>query len=77
MAVNLPYVHEFVDRHGKLRRYFRRRGYERVPLPTGPVTDPEFIQAYQAALAGETARIERLARLAFCPDRHERRCTAI
>lgn len=48
----LQFVHEFRDRHGKVRRYFRRPGFKRVPLPGLPFS-PEFIAAYQAAMAGE------------------------
>jgi integrase len=51
-CIRLDYVHEFTDRHGKLRRrYFRRSGHKRVPLPGVPGSD-EFMEAYQAALAG-------------------------
>jgi integrase len=50
--LRLQYVHRFKDRHGKLRHYFRR-GYEkRIPLPGLPGS-VEFMEAYQAALAGE------------------------
>ena len=47
--IKLPYIHEFVDRHGVVRRYFRRAGYKQVP-PLGPVGGTEFMAAYQAAL---------------------------
>lgn len=50
----LRYVHEFTDRHGKVRRYFRRPGFKRVPLPGLPGSE-EFMAAYQAALSGESA----------------------
>lgn len=46
----LKFVHEFKDRHGKMRRYFRRPGFERSPLPGLPGSE-EFMQAYQQALA--------------------------
>jgi len=49
----LRYVEEFVDRHGKPHRYFRRAG-KRVRLP-GPPGSAEFMAAYQAALDGVTA----------------------
>lgn len=45
----LLYVQEFKDRHGRVRRYFRRSGYERVPLPGLPGSS-EFREAYAAAL---------------------------
>ena len=48
---NLKFIHRFVDRHGHERHYFRRTGFRRVRLPGLPFS-PEFMQAYQAALAG-------------------------
>jgi len=48
--IRLQFVQEFLDRHGKPRRYFRRPGFERVPLPGLPGST-EFMEAYQAALA--------------------------
>src|SRR5688572_3750305 len=48
------YCHGFVDRHGKPRWYLRRPGVKRVPL-TGLPWSPEFMAAYEAAMAGETA----------------------
>jgi hypothetical protein len=50
----LRYVHEFKDRHGKTRRYVRRRGFKPAPLP-GPPGSPEFMEAYQRALNPKTA----------------------
>jgi integrase len=50
------YVHGFIDRHGKPRFYFRRSGFKQVSLPGLPWS-PEFMEAYQAALAG-TPRLE-------------------
>jgi hypothetical protein len=52
--LRLEFVHEYRDRHGKLRRYFRRRGSKRIPLPGLPGS-AEFMEAYQAALAGVSA----------------------
>lgn len=52
--IRLQFVHEFTDRHGKMRRYFRRPGFKRVPLPGLPGS-AEFMAAYQAALDGATA----------------------
>jgi integrase len=47
--IKLKYVHEFRDRHGKVRHYCRRGG-KRVPLPGAPGSS-EFMAAYAAALA--------------------------
>jgi integrase len=49
------YVQEFKDRHGRVRRYFRRPGFKRVALP-GASGSPEFLEAYNAALAGHQIR---------------------
>jgi enterobacteria phage integrase len=49
--IKLRYVNEFIDRHGKVRYYFRRPGSRSVPLPGLPGSI-EFMAAYQAALAG-------------------------
>ena len=46
----MQYVHAFQDRHGKFRHYYRRAG-RRVALPGNPGS-AEFMEAYQAALAG-------------------------
>ena len=53
--IRLPYVHEYRDRHGKLRRYVRRPGSRRVALPGLPGS-PEFMQAYQDAMSGPALR---------------------
>jgi hypothetical protein len=49
--IKLDYIHQFRDRHGKIRRYFRRPGQKRIALPGLPGSD-EFMTAYQDALAG-------------------------
>ena len=46
------FVHGFIDRHGKPRFYFRRPGFKRAPLPGLPWS-PEFMTAYEAALADQ------------------------
>ena len=46
-----PYVHAFVDRHGKPRYYLRRPGFKRMPLPGIPYS-PEFMEAHAAGMAG-------------------------
>jgi len=48
--LRLPYVNEYRDRHGKMRRYFRRPGSRAVSLPGRPGSI-EFMTTYQAALA--------------------------
>jgi len=52
-AVRLPFIQEYRDRHGRVRRYFRRRGARLIPLP-GKVGSPEFMTAYNAAVATTT-----------------------
>lgn len=46
----MKYVSKFTDRHGHERAYFRRPGCVSVPLPT-PIGGPEFLAAYDEALA--------------------------
>src|SRR5262249_6554655 len=48
--LKLDYVHEYRDRHGKLRRYFRRPGFKQIALPGLPGST-EFMAAYEQALA--------------------------
>src|SRR6266567_6156897 len=52
------FVQGFIDRHGKPRFYFRRAGFKQVPLPGLPWS-PEFMTAYEAALAGQPVQIGR------------------
>src|SRR2546429_2704121 len=47
--LRLEYVHEYRDRHGKLRRYVRRPEARRIALPGLPGS-AAFMEAYQAAL---------------------------
>jgi hypothetical protein len=49
--IKLDFVQAFVDRHGKPRWYFRRKGHKRVPLPGMPGS-PDFMAAYERAIAG-------------------------
>ena len=53
--LKLPYVKEYRDRHGRVRRYVRRRGQPDIPLP-GPPGSEEFMRAYQAALDAPARR---------------------
>lgn len=48
--IRLPYIHEYQDRHGKVRRYVRRPGRRRI-LIKGLPGSAEFMAAYQEALA--------------------------
>jgi hypothetical protein len=50
------YVQGFIDRHGKPRFYFRRPGFKQMPLPGLPWS-PEFMAAYELALAGQPVPI--------------------
>ena len=49
--VKLPFVQEYRDRHGHVRRYVRRRGRPNVPLPGLPGSS-EFMAAYAEAIGG-------------------------
>ena len=55
--MKLPkYVQAWVDRDGRARCYFRRRGYPLVRLPGLPWS-PSFMAAYEAALTGPRTAI--------------------
>jgi integrase len=47
-----PFVHGYIDRHGKPRYYLRRKGFVKVPLPGAPWST-QFMDAHAAALAGQ------------------------
>ncbi len=47
------FVQAFIDRNGKPRFYFRRAGFKAVPLPGLPWS-PQFMEAYEAALSGQS-----------------------
>jgi integrase len=54
-GIRLKYVNQWVDKRNggaKARYYFRRPGFAHIPLPGLPGS-PEFMEAYQAALAGQ------------------------
>lgn len=51
-----PWIHHFIDKHGRERLYFRKPGFPRIPLP-GPYGGLEFLVAYYAALAGKPHEI--------------------
>ena len=48
--IELKYYVEDVDRHGNIRRYFRRKGQRKIRLPGLPGS-VEFMDAYRSALA--------------------------
>lgn len=45
----IPFIHEYKDRHGKVRRYVRQRGKPKVTLNSVPGS-PNFMIEYAAAL---------------------------
>jgi integrase len=49
-----PFVHGYIDRHGKPRHYLRRKGYRKVALPGLPWSQT-FMSAYERALEGQAA----------------------
>jgi len=51
-VMRLAFVKVYLDRNGKLRRYFRKRGCKPVVLPGAPGS-PEFMRAYQTAMGGK------------------------
>src|SRR5215212_2037239 len=55
--LRLRYVNAFYDRHGRLRYYFRRPGCKSVALLGSPGS-VEFMEVYQAALAGEQPQVQ-------------------
>jgi len=55
-VVRLRYAHRFRDRYGAVRWYLRRPGFPLVRLPGAPGS-PEFMAAYQAALAMASAPV--------------------
>jgi integrase len=57
-VIRIPYIKEYRDKTGTVRRYFRKPGCKPVPLPGVPGSQ-EFMEAYQAALGSP---IERPAR---------------
>jgi integrase len=55
-SIRLKYVQAWVDREGRVHRYFRRPGFPRVRLPGLPGS-AEFNRAYEAALEAPQAPI--------------------
>ena len=56
--IRLKYVDEYVDRNGKLRRYFRKGGKRLGQLPGLPGS-AEFMAAYQGFLDAKTVIVVR------------------
>ncbi len=56
------FIHGYMDVRGKPRFYFRRSGAPKVPLPGLPWS-PEFMRAYEAALAGQDHPVTVLSRI--------------
>jgi integrase len=57
LKVKLPkYIKAYVDQAGKARYYFRRAGFKGVALPGLPYS-PEFMRAYEDALAGQPIEV--------------------
>ncbi len=54
-VIRIPYVKAYIDRHGYVRRYFRKRGCKPVLLPGAPGS-AEFMAAYQIALGAPAPR---------------------
>ena len=52
--IRLQYVAEDIDRHGNVRRYFRRKGQRKIRVPGLPGS-AEFMDVYRAALTGASA----------------------
>jgi len=48
--LDLKYVQRFADRRGRVRHYYRRPGFPRVPLP-GEVGSSAFMDTYSSCLA--------------------------
>src|SRR5262245_2375101 len=64
-AIRLPYVKCYLDRHGKARYYFRRKGFPNVALP--PIGSPGFTAAYEAANAIPISQTAACAHVRFLP----------
>jgi hypothetical protein len=56
--IRIPYVKEYVDQTGAVRRYFRKRGCKSVALPGVPGSR-EFMAAYEVAIGTPMERPAR------------------
>ena len=57
--LKLQFTNSFRDRHGRMRHYFRRPGCKAIALPGLPGS-AEFMEAYQAALAGTPSAVREI-----------------
>jgi enterobacteria phage integrase len=57
--LRLGYIKEYRDRHGTVRRYFRRRGQKDIPLKGEPGTS-EFMLSYQAAFETKSPLVNQI-----------------
>ena len=64
-TLRIPYVKCYVDRHGKPRYYFRRKGFPSVPLP--PIGSPGCPAAYESANAIPLSPQAAVAHVRFLP----------
>jgi integrase len=55
--LRLKYLKVYRDRHGIVRRYFRRRGHKNLPLKGEPGTT-EFMLSYEAAFGTRTPAVD-------------------
>jgi integrase len=55
-VIRIPYVKVYTDRHGVVRRYFRKPGCKAVVLPGVPGSS-EFMAAYQDSLGAPAPRL--------------------
>lgn len=52
------HVHGYIDRHGRARFYYRRKGCASIPLPGLPWS-PQFMAAYEAAASSGQCPLEK------------------
>jgi integrase len=61
-VVRLRHLHSFTDRHGRKRTYLRLPGMKAVQLPGAPGS-PEFMAAYNAAVAAAVPKGDQAGRI--------------
>ena len=70
-SIKLLHVNSFVDRYGKVRRYFRRRGHKAIRLPGLPGSEA-FMAAYSAALGGVPDKVSEIGCKPDAARHHQR-----